>query len=120
MKMRNCVLSVATILLTAVAALAGDCSGRWQGKLSVNGGQMPGYLVLKQDGQQITGTAGPDAQNQFKLRKGLAEGDQVTIEASPSSTVLRFVLRLKEGKLTGDLFEDGNQIGTATFDRASE
>ena len=120
MKLRNGVLSVAMMLLAAAGALAGDFSGRWQGKLSVNGDEMPGYLVLKQDGRQLTGTAGPDAQKQVKLNKGLVEEGEATIEVSPGQAVLRFVLRIKDDKLMGDVFEDGNKVGTATFLRDKE
>jgi hypothetical protein len=120
MKLRTLGFCLAATLLAAVASLAGDFSGRWQGKLSVNGDETPGYLVLKQDGQQLTGTAGPDAQKQVRLDKGMVEGDQATIEASPGSSVLKFVLRLKDDKLEGDVFEDGNKIGTATFLRSKE
>jgi hypothetical protein len=115
MKLRNGIFCLTAVLLTAVMALAGDLSGRWQGKLSVNGDEMPGYLVLKQDGQQLTGTAGPDAQNQIKLTQGLVKDGEATIEAKPRPAVLRFLLRLKDDKLTGDVFEDGNKVGTATF-----
>lgn len=120
MTFRTGVFSLATILLTAVVALAGDFSGRWQGKLSVSASEMPGYLVLKQDGEQITGTAGPDAQNQVKLTQGSVKDEEATIEAKPGASVLRFVLRLKDDKLTGDVFEDGAKIGTATFLRDKE
>lgn len=120
MKMRSGIFCLAMIFLAAVVALAGDFSGRWQGKLSVNGDEMPGYLVLKQEGQQLVGSAGPDAQNQVKLKKGLVEGDQPTIDASPGTAVLRFVLRLRDNKLIGDVLEDGNKIGTATFVREHE
>jgi hypothetical protein len=108
------------MLLTAAVALASDCSGRWQGKLTVGDNEMPGYLVLKQDGAQVTGTMGPDAQKQIALKSGSAAGDEVTIEASPGPSVLKLVLHPQDGKLTGDVFEDGNKIGSASFGRASE
>lgn len=115
MKMRNGVSCLAAVLLTAVVALAGDFSGRWQGKLMVNGEEMPGYLVLEQNGQQLSGTAGPDAQHLVKLNKGFVEGDQATVEVSPGPAVLKFTLRLKDKQLAGEVFEDGNKVGTATF-----
>jgi hypothetical protein len=120
MKLRGLGFYLVATLMAAVVALAGDFSGRWQGKLSVNGNETPGYLVLKQDGQQLTGTAGPDAQKQVRLDKGMIERGQATIEANPGSSVLKFVLRLKDGQLEGDVFEDGNRIGTAKFLRIKE
>jgi hypothetical protein len=107
-------------VISTVAAIAGDCSGRWQGKMSIEGKDVPGYFVLKQDGQQVSGTAGPNAQNQIALKQGSVEGDQVTLEAAPGDAVLRFVLGFKEDKLTGDVFENGTKIGTAAFIRANE
>jgi hypothetical protein len=112
--------AVAIMLLTAVVALAGDFSGQWQGTLLVNGGEMPGYLVLKQDSKELSGTAGPSADHQINLKSGSVDGGQVTLEANPGDAILKFVLSLKDGKLSGDVFEDGKKIGTATFLRVKE
>jgi hypothetical protein len=120
MKMRNGILGLAMIFLTAAMLLAGDFSGRWKGKLLVNGNEMPGYLILKQDGEKLLGTAGPDAEKQVKLEKGMMEGDKATIDVRPGGAVLGFVLRLEDDKLVGDVFEDGNKIGTAIFLRVAE
>ena len=81
---------------------------------------MPGYLVLRQEGQQLTGTAGPDAQKQVKVTKSSVDGDRMMVEANPGASALRFELRLQDDKLTGDVLEDGKKIGTARFSRVDE
>lgn len=112
------ILCLATLLLAAGAALAsGDVTGRWQGTLKVQGNDIPGYLVLKQDGQQLSGTAGPSAEKQIEISKATVDGDRITIEAKQGDTVLGFELRLEDGQLKGNVLEDGAQVGTATFDR---
>ena len=114
-------LAILLILAAGAAWAAAGFTGKWQGKLSVNGDEMPGYLVLKQDGEQLTGTAGPDAEKQVKVTKSSVEGDRMMIEANPpGGSVLRFELRLQDDKLVGDVLEDGKKIGTATFLRANE
>ena len=62
------------------------------------------YLVLKQTGNVITGTIGPNQEKRLDITKGTADGDNVVIEAvveGENKLVLR--LKLEGDKLTGDL-----------------
>ncbi len=48
--------------------------------------ETPAFLTLKQDGNKITGKAGPSEEESFPLEKGIIEGDSVTFEiATPKS-----------------------------------
>ena len=111
------------VILLAVCAglcLAADVTGTWSGTLAVHGNEMPGYMVLTQKGASVTGTAGADAERQHRIEKGTAEADQVTIEARPGPALLKFVMKQRADKLSGEVFEDGQQIGSVSLDRVKE
>ena len=108
------------LVLSAGIGLAADVTGRWSGTLSVHGDEMPGYMVLTQKGASVTGTAGADAGRQHRIEKGTANADQVTIEARPGPALLKFVMKQRADRLSGGVFEDGQQIGTISLDRVKE
>jgi hypothetical protein len=74
--------TLAIVVLLAVGALAGDVAGKWSGTFRVSGGDhsIPQIIVLKQDGNRLTGSAGPDAGEQYPIENGKIEGDRVTFE----------------------------------------
>src|SRR5215470_370688 len=87
---------VALFFPAVLACAAADVSGSWSG--SFYGG--PVYVILKQQGSEIPGTAGPSAaQQMLKLEAGRIDGDRVTFSAGP----LHADLRLTGDDLKGDL-----------------
>jgi uncharacterized protein (TIGR03435 family) len=77
---------------------AADVSGAWSGSYYAG----PIYLILKQEGTEVTGTAGPNAtQQMLKLQAGKMAGDQLTFKVGP----LDVTLRLQGDDLTGELKE---------------
>ena len=110
------------MLLAAVAGvcLAADATGKWSGTIAMESGSAPGYMMLEQKGAVVTGTAGPSAATQRKIETGIAEGNQVTVEARPGPVLLKFVMRQDGDKLAGEVFEDGQRIGTVTLQRVKE
>jgi hypothetical protein len=94
-------------------------AGSWTGTMTAVTTNDSAFMVLAQDGNTITGTIGPDAQAQFKITRASVDGDTLTIEAQPGGT-LRFVLKMDGEKLAGEVFEDGQMIGTIRFARAKQ
>jgi uncharacterized protein (TIGR03435 family) len=86
-------------LFSAAASLpAADITGAWAGSYYAG----PIYLVLKQQGTQVTGTAGPNAMQQMmKLAAGKMEGDQFSFKIGP----LEVNLKLEGDDLKGELKE---------------
>jgi uncharacterized protein (TIGR03435 family) len=77
---------------------AADVSGAWSGSYYAG----PIYLILKQQGTEVTGTAGPSAaQQMLKLQAGKIEGDQLTFKVGP----LDISVRLQGDNLKGELKE---------------
>ena len=75
--MKKLALAAFAAVLTSAAA---DVSGSWSG--SYFGG--PLYLTLKQNGDKLSGTAGPNAEQQMlKFDNGQVDGNHVTFKAGP-------------------------------------
>lgn len=110
-----------SILLLAVAVLAAgsglvmgaDISGKWAGSVEFktpdgdtdSGGA---YAVLKQNGQEVTGTAGPEEEQQFAIENGKLEGKKLTFQLSlpgdAGSRVFKLSLTLaSDDQMEGDI-----------------
>jgi hypothetical protein len=50
---------IAAVVLSVAAAMAGDVTGTWTGTFKVSSGDhtIPQVIVLKQDGNKLTGSA---------------------------------------------------------------
>lgn len=59
-------------------------------------------LNLKQDGANITGTAGPDEEHQWPISNGKVQGDKVSLEVQSEGPLLKFDLVLTADHLKGD------------------
>lgn len=99
-----CLLLAATLL----AAADVDLTGKWTGTFDMNGpngetNNSTALLVLKQSGTAITGTVGPNEEQQFPLVKGKVEGDKITLEADREGNPVTFNLVLADGRLKGEV-----------------
>lgn len=97
---------IAFVLLCSSAALAGDVTGTWTGTFKVNGGDhtVPQVVILKQTGDKLTGSAGPNTEEQYPIENGKVDGDHVTFELT--SGEWRFTYDLKRDgpeEMRGDL-----------------
>jgi hypothetical protein len=114
-------------LLLAVFALSAsadtEVTGKWSGSFNVSGPNGEGkdgtaYLVLKQSGSDITGTVGPNEDEQYPIVKGKIEGDKITIEVNHDGHAVKLALVLAEDRITGDanMSGDGGEAATAKLD----
>jgi hypothetical protein len=101
-----------TMLLTVALAMScygADATGTWNGTISIpaSGDQdartVPAHLVLKQDGATLTGTAGPDPEQQFPVQNGKVDGLALRFEAIAGEAVMKFVLRQEGDQITGEV-----------------
>ena len=95
-------------LLLFIFTLAGtELTGKWTGSFDVTGpdGETKkdhAFMNLKQNGDELTGTAGPSEERQWPISKGKIEGDKVTFEVQTDEPLLKFDLRLIDGHLKGE------------------
>jgi hypothetical protein len=97
---------VLLVALTAATFVGADATGTWTGTFtpSATGQPVPAHLVLKQEGDKLTGTIGPDADQQRPIRNGKAENERLTFEAgNDEEGVMKFDLKQNGDEITGDL-----------------
>ena len=100
--------SIFGLLLFATIAMAGaDLTGKWSGTYDVSvsdGDTMKGrvFMILTQNGSEISGTIGPDEQQQSPITKGKIEGDRITFESQTEGPLMRFDLRLVDDHIRGE------------------
>ena len=96
-------------LLLSVVSLLADVSGKWSGSFDITtpDGETKAdtaVLNLKQDGNKITGTAGPNEEKQFDIKTGKIDGDKIALEVvMEDGGVLTFDLKLDEDHIKGDV-----------------
>ena len=105
--MRTLLLFLIVAALVGVAMADVDVTGKWSGSFNLtspNGEtkESTAVLVLKQSGADITGTAGPNEDEQFPIQKGKIEGDKITLEVDHEGTPLKMDLVLASGRITGE------------------
>ena len=95
------VIGSRTLTLTATAE---DVSGTWTGTFSVAGSdhKEPQLVILKQDGTKLTGSAGPDAVEQYQIRNGRVDHN-VVFEVTSGSWKFEYNLRTVGQEMSGDL-----------------
>ena len=108
------------ILLAAAASLlAADATGTWSGTFTPDGGNGggPALVILKQSGDSVTGTAGPDENQRFDITEGKVVGEKVTFQAANGPATMTFELTLKGDELAGNVnMERDGQKRTAKLD----
>jgi len=97
------------LTLAAVTLIAADATGNWTGTLTPSDGAEepgPALLVLKQVGNKLTGTAGPDANDQHAIENGKVDGGKLTFEVPAGGAVMRFSLRQEGEEIKGDIVRE--------------
>jgi hypothetical protein len=92
--------------MTAVAA---DVTGTWSGTFSAIGDDgQPGtpdgaFVVLKQSGATITGSGGPDANEQWPIQNGKIVADKITAEVvNPDGTIFKLTMTVNGDHIAGE------------------
>jgi hypothetical protein len=105
----------------AGTAIAADFSGNWTGSFnSGTGDNGSAYVILKQNGTTVTGSGGPDANDQWPGLEGTVSGNKVSfqVKSTADGTVYKCALVLDGDHLKGDVqftAADG-QAGNAKLD----
>jgi hypothetical protein len=94
------------LALTMTLLAAEDLSGKWSGSFNIT---MDGetkneaiYMNLTQKGAELTGTAGPSAEEQWPILNGKIEGTKVTFDVQADRPIVKFDLTLTDGHLKGN------------------
>ncbi len=100
---------VCLLLLSALVLSAADVNvtGKWTGTFDMTrpGGESrssAALLVLKQTGTEITGTLGPNDDDQKTIQKGKIEGGKIALEVTDGDRTIQFRLVVDGDRMTGD------------------
>jgi hypothetical protein len=96
------------LMLIAMNLLAGDATGKWTGTLTApsdDGGEKTSgaLLILKQDGDKLTGTAGPDDSERHSIENGKAENGTITFEVPRENGIMKFNLKQDGEEMKGEI-----------------
>jgi len=94
-----------SLLLAATWTLsASDLTGKWTGTVDMkedgNAQAMSVVMIVKQDGNKLTGTAGVE-EDQHPIQKGNVDGDTVTFEVDSGEAIYYLELKLDGDQLSG-------------------
>jgi len=93
-------------MLFAVSAATGDLTGTWSGTFKVDGADhdVPQRIILKRNGSELTGSGGPDAQEQYPIENGRIDGERVRFEITTGEWKFSYDLKqTKPDSLKGTL-----------------
>ena len=97
------------ILLCAVITLsAADITGKWSGSLTMTNAQGEtnegaAFVIFKQNGAEITGSAGGDENQQFPITKGKIEGNRITFEVQSDGPLYKVDVMLAGEHIKGEV-----------------
>jgi hypothetical protein len=97
---------VLAFFLSALCLLAADVAGKWTGTLRFEGvdNSAPAVLILKQEGNTVTGTGGPDESQQHPFENGKIEGNNIHLERhAGENDVITIELKLENDQLVGNM-----------------
>lgn len=102
-----------------------DLTGTWAGSFVITmDGQTNdehAHMVFKHKGAELTGTAGPNADQQWEILKGKVDAGKVEFDVQSNGPLIHFTLKMVEGRLKGDASaeQDGRKM-TAVVDVARQ
>ncbi len=110
-------------MLAGLPLFASDVTGTWKGKFLI---RLPSgetrealaCLILKQNGSEVSGSAGPSEERQLKISKGTIEGGRVLLEQNHANgRVLKFKLTLSGDAIQGEMTYDDERPGGRAVSR---
>ena len=96
--------------VSAVALCTPNVTGKWSGTCKMDGENdaKPAYAILKQEGNKLSGSVGPDESEQDSFEGGKVDGDKLTFDVPQGPN--------GEGSIHVDMQVKGDQMtGRATW-----
>ena len=106
------ILALLSLTVAQGGARTANLTGKWTGTLTRTApdGQTQSIdfmFDLTQKGKVLTGTAGPNAERQWKIEKGAVDGDKVTFQVQqPDGPMRTFTLKRVKDRLQGEMLAE--------------
>ena len=93
------------LAISTLTLMTADATGTWTGTLTPDsdGQARPAYLVLKQEGDKLTGTGGGSAEEQIPIQNGKVDNGTLTFELNTGSFVMSFRVKQQGDEISGDV-----------------
>jgi hypothetical protein len=105
--MKKLAIAALTVAILAPALAAQTTlTGKWTGTMTRVGTDGGGSIELNlvQKGKVLTGTGGPNADQQMQIDKGAVNGSKITFQVQqPNGPLFTFTLTVEKGHLVGDM-----------------
>jgi hypothetical protein len=114
--MKSILLSL--LLAAAWTLSAADLTGKWAGTVDMkqdgDAQTIPVVMIVKQEGNKLTGTAGPE-EDQHAIQKGVVDGDTVTLEVDGGEAIYYLELKVDGDQISGAVKQgaDGEKMKIA-------
>jgi len=97
--------AIIAVFLLTVNVMAASVTGRWSGQFRVDGGDhdVPQLLILKQDGNKLTGSGGPNETEQYPIENGKVNGDRVQFEITTGEWKFTYDVKADGATMKGNL-----------------
>jgi hypothetical protein len=107
MDRRMFLFSGGVLFLAPSLMAAEDFTGKWSGSFvtTFSDGDTKdakAFMDLKQNGAEITGTAGESPDKQWAVQKGRVEGNRINFDVQTEGPLVKFELTLVDGHLKGE------------------
>jgi len=102
------------LLLSSFALAAGDLTGKWSGRFDITNSDGEtkadsAFMNLKVEGKTVTGTAGPDENKQWAIKKGKLEEGKLTFTVdTEDGGSIEFALVFDGDAIRGNAAGTGN------------
>jgi len=104
--MKSILLSLLLLAAATFALSATDLTGKWSGTVDLKqdgeAQTIPVIMIVKQDGDKITGTAGPEDE-QHPIQNGKIDGNKVTMEVDSGEALYYLELEVDGDQITGNV-----------------
>lgn len=93
-------------MLPTVALCAPNVTGKWSGTLRMDGenAAKPAYSIFNQDGNKLSGSVGPNENEQDSFEGGKVEGDKLTFDVPQGPNgegSIHVKMQVNGGQMTG-------------------
>lgn len=93
-------------VLSAVALCTPNVTGKWSGTLQMDGENdaKPAYAILKQEGNKLSGSVGPNEDEQDSFEGGKVDGDKLTFDVPQGANgegSIHVEMQVKGDQITG-------------------
>lgn len=96
---------LALFLFCAASVMAADLTGKWSGSFKAEGADhsIPQLIILKQQGSALSGSAGPNAGEQYPLENGKVDGNKASFQVTTGEWTFSYKLTAGSDSLSGEL-----------------